>query len=415
MNREDANLDHLMDILQEKVVIPDIVQEKADDAFAAIRRDAAHANQDMGGEMGREAGYRAGRSHEIRRKYRRNSKKKFVLALAAAVLAFGTVSAAAVYIMQSRSLTEGLRITEQQQVQMQEEHMTTFVKQAVTEQGITVTALESITDQYFTHIAFRIEGYQVEEGIQPDFESVRVTVGGRDDISFTGSFYNGIVAGIDGKPELADGSPVKTRSDGGIIENYTMEDGSMEFQITLFNPEKKGFFMNQPIHVELHNLGTVAKAAYQADVKGTWAFDWTLEGSPEMKACELNAALGDSGAKAARAELSPISMMVEYEFPRQEGQEIYIDENGQEKMGTFYSDPPQLAGVRMKDGTVYTSINRGPGVSGYESKESSKYRLMFAIDRVLDVEQVESLLFWRADTGREGGSIEENYYIVPIG
>lgn len=40
---------------------------------------------------------------------------------------------------------------------------------------------------------------------------------------------------------------------------------------------------------------------------------------------------------------------------------------------------------------------------------------MFAIDRVLDVEQVESLLFWRADTGREGGSIEENYYIVPIG
>lgn len=411
MNREEKNLDRLMDILQEKVVIPDIVQERADDAFAAIRRDATNAEQHTGGEMG----YRAGRSNGIRRKYRRNSRKKFVLALAAAVLAFGTVSAAAVYWSQSKSLTEGLRITEQQQTQMQEEHMTTFVKQSATDQGITVTALESITDQYFTHIAFKVEGYQVEEGVQPDFESVDVTVGGRDDISFTGSFYNGIVAGIDGKPELADGSPVKTRSDGGIIENYTMEDGSMELQITLFNPEEKGFFMNQPIHVELHNLGTVAKAAHQADVKGNWIFDWTLEGSPELKECELNAVLGDSGATAVRAELSPISMMVEYEFSRSQEQEIYLDENGQEKMGTFYTEPPQLTGVRMKDGTVYSNINRGSGMSGYESEESSKYRLVFAVNRVLDVEQVESLLFWKPYPGEEGKSIEENYYIVPIG
>lgn len=407
MNKKETNLDNLMNILQEKVVIPEVVQERAEEAFAAIRREAANAGQGKRNKPGYAGG--------SRQRYRRNSRKKFMLALIAAILVLGTISAAAAaYLRQSKSLTEGLRMTEQQQTKMQEEQMAAFVEQSSTDQGITVTALESITDQHFTHIAFRVEGYQVEEGVQPDFESVSVTVGGQDDFNYSGSFYNGIVAGADGKPELADGSPVKTNADGGIIEDYTMEDGSMEFQITLFNIGKKGYFINQPIHVELHNLGTVARAEYQPDVEGIWVFDWTLKGSPEIKSCELRAPLGDSGATAVKAELSPVSMMAEYEFPRRKVQENYVDENGQEKMGTFNSEPPQLSGVRLKDGTLYPTLYRGPGGSGYESEESSTYRIVFAIDRILDVDQVESLLFRKPYT-EEGKNLEEKYYIVPIG
>lgn len=407
MNRKETNLDSLLNTLQEKVVIPDVVQERAEDAFAAIRREVGNIER----EERRDREYTGGR----RRKYRRNSKKKFVLALIAAVLAFGTACAAAVYIRGSKSLTEGLRVTQKQQVQMQEAHMTKFVEQSSVDQGITVTAMESITDQYFTHIAFRVEGYQVAEGVQPDFETIKVMVGGREDINYSGAFYNGIVAGADGTPEYADGTPIKTNADGGMIENYTMADGSMEFQITLFNMEEKGFFINQPIHVELHNLGTVAKAAYSSDIEGTWTFDWTLEGSPEVKKIDLNVPLGDSGATVSSVELSPISMMAEYEFVRQSQQEIYQDENGQEQTGTTYVDPPELAGVRMKDGTVYPNLYRGPGGSGYESEGSAAYRLVFAIERILDVDQVESLLFRKPYTGDGAGALEERYYIVPIG
>lgn len=397
MNKNEMNMDELMNILQEEAVIPEVVQKKAADAFAAIKREAE------------DAGY----ASVSERKYHRSRKKKFVLVALAAVLAFGTISMAAVYLRQSKSLTEGLRSTEQQKEQLQEKHMSQFVEQSSTDQGITVTAVESITDQYFAHIAFRVEGFKAEEGVQPDFQSVEVTVGGQDNFSYSGSFYSGIVPGTDGRPEYADGSPVKANADGGVIGNYTMEDGSLEFKVTLFNPEEKGFFINQPVHVELKNLGTTDKAAYQPDIEGTWTFDWTLEGSKEMKKCDLNESLGDSGAKAARAELSPVSLMVEYEFPRQEYQEMYMDENGQEKMGTFYTEPPQLAGVRMKDGTVYTNINLGPGSSGYESEGSSVYRTVFAINRILDVDQVESLLFFKSNT-KEGNPMEEKYYIVPI-
>lgn len=405
MNRKETNMEELLHTLQAQAVIPEVVQKKAEDAFAAIQREAAHRER----QKRSSSGYAYGNGQ----KYRKNRKKKFVLVMLAAVLAFGTISMAAVYLRQSKSLTEGLRSTKQQQEQMQEEHMTTIVGQSFTDQGITVTAMESITDQYFTHIAFRVEGYQVDEGVQPDFESVRVTVDGQDDFSYSGSFYSGIVAGTDGKPEYADGSPVQTNADGRIIERYSMEDGSLEFQITLFNTEEKGFFINQPIHVELQNLGTVDKAAHQSDVKGIWTFDWTLEGSPEIKKCDLNVPLGDSGALAARVELSPISLMVEYQFPHQKKQEMYQDENGQEKIGAFDAEPPQLTGVRMKDGTIYSNIYRGPGSSGYESEESSVYRTVFAIDRILDVEQVESLLFLKPNA-EEGKSIEDQYDIVPI-
>lgn len=407
MNRNETNFDNLLNILQEEVVIPDVVWERAEDAFAAIRREA----EDMEPEKKEKVGYSDGK----RRYVRRNSKKKFVLALIAAVLVVGTISAAAAYLRRSKSLTEGLRLTEQQQTQMQEEHMATFVEQSCVDQGITVTAIESITDQYFTHIAFRVEGYQVEPGVQPDFESVDVMVGGQDGFSYNSSFYSGIVAGADGRPERADGSPLQTGADGSIIENYMLDDGSMEFKLTLFHMGQKGFFINQPIHVVLNHLGTVEKAAFKPDIEGTWTFDWTLEGSPEVRKCDLDVPLGDSGATVTRVEISPISLLAEYHFPRQSQQEVYLDENGQEHMGNFDVEPPYLSGIRMKDGTVYPYISRGMGGSGYESETSSVYRTVFAVGRILDVDQVESLLFLKPNTSGEGKTLEEQYYIVPIG
>lgn len=102
MNKNEMNMDELMNILQEEAVIPEVVQKKAADAFAAIKREAE------------DAGY----ASVSERKYHRSRKKKFVLVALAAVLAFGTISMAAVYLRQSKSLTEGLRSTEQQKEQL---------------------------------------------------------------------------------------------------------------------------------------------------------------------------------------------------------------------------------------------------------------------------------------------------------
>ena len=63
---------------------------------------------------------------------------------------------------------------------------------------------------------------------------------------------------------------------------------------------------------------------------------------------------------------------------------------------------------------MYPYIYLGPGSAGYESEESSRYRTMFAIDRVLDVEQVESLLFEKP-ASECGTTPEEMFYMVPVG
>lgn len=409
---------NILDVLQEDVVIPDVVLDKANGALETIRIESAKAKHDT-----RVNGINNDRKKYSHRKSSKKSKKKYLLIALVAALAVGTINAAAAYISRSKSLTGELHISEEQHVQMEETHMSTFVNQASTSQGITVTAIQSITDNYYTHIAFRVEGYQVDAGIQPDFEYIRILVDGHDSFEETSpensfnygaSFYNGLVSGPDGNIVNDDGSPVQLNADGGFTENYTLEDGSMEYHITLSNSMNKGFFIGKPIHVELKNLGTVDKAQYQPGVEGTWTFDWTLEGSSQMRECSLNAPLGDSGATVVKAEISPISLRAEFQYPRQEIQEKGIDENGKEITMTSYKEPPRLSGVRMKDGTVYPYLYLGPGGQGYENNNSDRYTITFAIDRVIDVEQVESLLFSKSYEEGRGTSIEENFYIVPL-
>ena len=69
----------------------------------------------------------------------------------------------------------------------------------------------------------------------------------------------------------------------------------------------------------------------------------------------------------------------------------------------------------MKDGTIYPNLYRGPGSSGYESESSSRFKNVFAIDRILEPSQVESLLFAKRPEEISGDSPEGMYYIVPLG
>ena len=179
MNNKD-----IIKTLQEEVEIPDIVQKKADAAFAAIHREAENsksvgpvvrlpADRRMEDDRGQRGSRRKTGTH-------RHPGRKIWIAAAVAALAVGTITAVADYMKRSKSLTEGMQVTEQQQVQMQEKHLSAIVNRSCTDKGITVTAVDSITDNYYTHIAFRVEGYKVDVGTQPDFGTIKVTVDGKD-------------------------------------------------------------------------------------------------------------------------------------------------------------------------------------------------------------------------------------------
>ena len=333
-------------------------------------------------------------------------KKRIAMFAIVAMIAMGIISVAATaYLNWSRSLSEGLQATEEQKLQMEKSKMTAFLAQSVTDNGITVTAIQSFTDNYYAHIIFKVDGYKIEDDVQPDFERIDVTVDGKDDTGYGGSFYNGLIMDETGKAVYVDGTPFREG-----LHGYVMEDGSLEFWLTLNSrDEAPGYFIDKPVHIELKNLGTVAKAEYENRTDGVWSFDFNLQGSADMKECLLNAPLGDSKATVIRAEISPMSLMVQYDFPR-----LNAADNDDNANTALFEEPPHLTGIKLKDGTLYPFVYFGPGRMGYESNESDVYTMAFAIDRIIDVEQVESLLFIKSYPGDGLVPTEDNFYVVPI-
>ena len=379
--------------LQQNIEIPDIVTEKANMAFEQIRKDAGSSSDKI----------------VTYQKPVKKSRKKYVAAALIATMTVGAVSAYAAYTNWSHGMKEELRISEEQQKNLEANGMAAFSDASVTDAGVTVTAQQSITDNYYTYLSFKVEGYSVEKGVQPDFETISVTADGQD-VSWGGRFYDGMIPGDDGMVVNADGSALETEADGSMIENYVMDDGSLEYHMILKSHEK-GFFTGKQLHVELENLGTVAKAQYFPDIEGSWKLDMTLGGADTAKYIETNEKLGDTETIVTGVELSPISMRITYDFPKTEPRmEEFEDENGEIQTIAWPAQPPFAFGIRLKDGTVMKYISAGSESTGYTSEEGQEYVVSFPLDRVIDPDQVEAVLFREYD--EENG--KQLTYEVPL-
>ena len=361
--------------LQQNIEIPDIVTEKANMAFEQIRKDAGSSDKIV-----------------TYQKSVKKSRKKYMVAALIATMTVGAVSAYAAYTNWSHGMKEELRISEEQQKNLEANGMAAFSDASVTDAGVTVTAQQSITDNYYTYLSFKVEGYSVEKGVQPDFETISVTADGQD-VIWGGRFYDGMISGDDGMVVNADGSEPETEADGSMIENYVMDDGSLEYHMILKSHEK-GFFTGKQLHVEFENLGTVAKAQYYPDIEGSWILDMTLGGADTAKYIETNEKLGDTETTVTGVELSPVSMRVTYDFPKTEPRmEEFEDENGEIQTIAWPAQPPFAFGIRLKDGTVMKYISAGSESTGYTSEEGQEYVVSFPLDRVIDPDQVEAVLF----------------------
>ena len=383
--------------LQADITVPKTVQDKADEAFEQII---------SAGRQRRKAHF---------------SKKKIVIMTVAAVLALGSITVYAAYRNWSRSLSDGLGATQEQQVQLEQEGAVVFpmqeqaqeddvvMPQSQTCNGVTITAAQSITDHYAAHLVFKVEGYELPEGAEPAFEKVIVTVGDGMDYNGWSSFYDGLVVGADGRAEYADGSPIDYEGD---LARYVQDDGSMEYWITLYH-EEKGHFLGKDVHVEFENLGTAGKAEYIGgnEVQGKWSFEWNLQGTDSICEYMLEEPLGDTGAVVTGVEISPVTMHVEYRFPYQTQMEHGFDENGNPISSETFVEPPALAGVRLKDGTAYPYLCGG-GMEGYLGDPSGGvYEGIYVNERIITPDQVAYLLF-RKNT--DGQYMADEFYEVPV-
>lgn len=379
--------------LQQNIEIPDIVREKAGITLQQIR---------------------SGRAYKAMKTTNRTWRAAWV-PIAAAVLAIGTTVCAAAYIQWSKGLETQLQVTEDQKQMLEEEQIAVPVNISVTENGITVTVLQTIVDSRFAYLVFKVDGYAVGDGMQPDFESCTFTIDGSDYYNLLmGHFFNGLQMGADKKFFYTDGSPAKEAANGSIIEKYMDENGSMEYMMLLMAPDENDSFIGKSLHLELRNLGTVYHAAFTHDIDAAWAFDFTLQGSDKVRSCRLSETLGDSGAAVIEAEISPISFHVTYDMPLQKTELDGIDAGSGQPIKTHtFVEAPRLTGARLKDGTLLTDLT-GYGAEGYFSGNDERYQAVLPTRSIIEPDQVDALLFIKSYPEDGTPLTEENLYIVPV-
>lgn len=383
----------IMDKLQSELVIPEVVQERAELTLNRIRKEQK-------------------KKEKVIRMGRKRRRKTMWVLIAAAVFVFGTMTVCAAYLRWSRGIEAEFNATEEQKQLLEEEQYTAPLVSgempgSVTENGVTITPQQSIADSRFAWLSFKVEGYDLEVGKEPCFNYVTITAD--DDIeapiSYYGSFYNGIHWNEKGEAVYEDGSPAGE-------EIFVNEDGSMEY-IVRIDATQYGGLIGKKVKVQFTDLGTVYKAEFTPDLEAVWSFDFTLKGSDKVRTLTLSEPLGDSGATVIYAEISPISIYVNYDFPLREEPIEGVNENGEPVTSTTFVEAPAVTGVRLKDGTLLTGIVNG-GVEGYLDENGEVYTVSYALDNILDTEQVDALLFYKAWPEEERALTEEDLYIVPI-
>lgn len=386
-----------IEILREEIAIPRIVQQKAEEAYAIIRE-----------QNDRTGNARAQRKEEPKEDTKKGlhnikmikSRKMIPLVAVMAMLLAGAVVAAGT--KWSAGISEKWQVEEARKESLQQEGAVSFAMQSQTQNGVTITAEQSITDNYSVYIAFRVDGYGLREGLSPGFEEMQVTVDGMDGINYSAGFFDGLVTGEDGILKYADGTAVTQDKEGAIVSRYVREDGSMTYWISMTESER-GWALDRDIHVELKNLCGYEDKAGEIDpesiITGVWNFGWNLQGTENRKEWEGRMPLDDSGAVICRVELSPISGYVECDWPRQREVRQAVGSEGEVREISRWVRAPRMSGVRLKDGTEYPYLFSGDGSEGYVSseQESIRYYACRGCERLIEPEQVEGLFFEGAE------------------
>lgn len=348
-----------------------------------------------------------------------SGRRKLLFVLAAALI-MATLTAAAVFTRWSTTAQTRYNPSQGVKEQAEKSGLSVMLEKtkgtenpnevlSVTDQGITITAVQSIVDNYRAEITFRIEGFDLPEDEDP-FVWPTVTIDG--DLFFYGSqsggFYDGTTHDENGNWVYAStGEPVRSRDDEfqSVILDWVADDGSMEYTHYISFLETDGRYMGKEIvftfnSIDIQGHGKAGPSIPQ--VEGNWELKWTLTGTSDSITITPNAKIGDSGVILLDAEIGQKTIRARYQ----------VDDywEGWDELVTL---PQAVCGVRMKDGSEHIC---GGGTSGFEDQERMIYFTESDIfDAILDISQVESLMFhkgWELDAN--GRPTIQTFYYIPV-
>ena len=351
---------------------------------------------------------------------RKRSSRKLMIVAMAAVMLMATLTGAAVFTRWSKTAQNRYNPSEDIKEQAEKSGLSVKLEEtkgeenpnevlSVTDQGITITAVQTIVDNYQAEITFRIEGFDVPEDEYPSVWPT-VTIDG-DSHFFTsqsGAIFDGTTRNEAGERVYAStGEPVRCRDDEfqSVILQPVAADGSIEYTHYISFNETDGRYMGKEIVFTFHSVDYESdqKAGMpEPQVEGSWELKWTLTGADNNIQCAPNAKIGDSDVVLLDAEIGQLSVKTRYQV-----------KDYWEGWNQLVELPQAICGIRMKDGSEHICI---PSTSGFEDQENMIYFIESTMfDAILDISQVESLMFhkgWELDA--EGKPTIQTFYYIPV-
>lgn len=369
-------------IFQDDIKVPEIVLQKADEAFAGIQTE--------------------GRSTMKKNNQTENRKHTFwrnpaAVAACTCIIVAGSVTAwAAVHHVWSRGMQGAVQATDTQQKELTDKGAAVVLKEqkdysklAVTDNGITITPETIIVDENFAHIAFSVKGYDLAEGDEPGFDDWDIGVkDGKEGSSVQayGGFYDGIVSDENGNPVYEDGSSLKEDEQGQIISHYVDEDGNLEYVASIGVADWKDSLLGKTIVCKLKDLGTLYKTRFTLAKEGNWDFEIKLPDVSTASNIKVEKGIENTPFTMDDVELSPISIKINYSV------------NGEVTFKEDTNQVPQLFGVILKDGKKISFLGDAGG-TGYNEAMTEAYTLSSFV-QVIEPDQVQSILL-QTDDGTE--------------
>ncbi len=351
-------------------------------------------------------------------KPKKHSRRKLVLLALAACLVLTMLTGAAVYTRWSTTAQTRYNPSQDVKEQAEKSGLSVMLEEtkgaanpnevlSVTDQGVTITAVQTIVDNYHAEIIFRIEGFDLPEDKLPATWPT-VTIDGDEHFggSQSGWFFEGTTRNEEGKLVYAsNGQPVQSDEDGNLILDYVADDGSLEYIYSISFEKTDGRYLGREIAFSFHSFDFQSDKPAgmpEPQVEGNWELKWTLTGTSDSISITPNAKIGDSDVILLDAEIGQKTIRARYQL------KDYWE--GWDEMEEF---PQALWGVRMKDGSEHMC---GGGTSGFEDQENMIYFTEWDIsDAILDISQVESLMFhkgWELDAN--GKPTIQTFYYIPI-
>ena len=309
-----------------------------------------------------------------------------IVLAAALVLSLG-IAAYAVFVHWSRGMEQRLPATAEEQQMAAESGLSDVSKNvSATANGVTISVEQTVVDSDTARIALRIEGWHLDREEE-------------NNAMLWGGFPT-----FDGETAPAMGGSFVEERDADDQVYIVSPDGSIEYDIWARAGDKLGTLSGREIHITIESLGIGGKGGeYQPLVEGPWELTWTPSSNSDRLIVRPDALIGNTGIRLVSAEISPVSAKVLLKLPS-----IWEGYKSLEHYDL------QLAGVRLKDGTVLANIFGPPTQEGYADVDDLILELCYSSGKILQPEQVDSLIF--AGNSPWARTLDDNELVlVPIG